>query len=247
MKAMILAAGIGSRLKPLTDKTPKALVKIGDYRMIDLCMAWLLKHGVTDFIINAHHLADQMMEWVMEKRWQGYNVEISLEEELLNTGGGLVKASPFFKGEESFILTAVDILTNLDLNSMIEQHRNNNNLVTLAVKKRKTSRDLLFDNEGLLAGWKHNETGEVKEVNGRSGVKGLGFSGVHVINTNLFPLVEEKGAFSIIDLYLRLAAVERIGAFDHSEGDWIEFGRVGMIKELVETEVFKKLCADLVD
>ncbi len=247
MKAMILAAGIGSRLKPLTDKTPKALVKIGDYRMIDLCMAWLLKHGITDFIVNAHHYADQIMEWVVEKKWEGYNVEVSFEEELLNTGGGLVKASPFFKGEEDFVLTAVDILTDLDLKSMIEQHKRDGNLVTLAVKSRETSRNLLFDKEGLLAGWKHKETQETKEVKGRNGVVGLGFSGVHVINKKLFSLIQEKGAFSIIDLYLRLAADEHIGAFDHSGGDWIEFGRAERIKELVETDTFKKLIADVIE
>lgn len=243
---MILAAGIGSRLKPLTDKTPKALVKIGNHKMIDLAFAYLLKHGVDEIIINVHHLADQLMEWVAEKRWEGYNVQISDETgELLNTGGGLLKASYFLKQGDDFVLMAVDILTDLDLSGMIKQHQESSSLVTLAVKERETSRNLLFDQEGYLAGWVHNQTGDTKLVKGRSADKALAFSGVHVISSEIFSLIEETGAFSIIDLYLRLARMQKIQKFDHSPTKWLEFGRAERISEIKDSPEFKNLIEGL--
>lgn len=247
MKAMILTAGIGSRLKPLTDNTPKALVKVGEYPMLDLAIAYLQKHGITEFVINVHHLADQMMEYAAEKRWQGVNISISNEtDELLNTGGGIKKAAPFFEGEENFIVMAVDVLTDLDLSVMIAQHKQSDALVTLAVKERKTSRSLMFDENGLLAGWKHNETGEKKLVEGREQIQGYGFSGIHVVNTKLFSLMEEQGAFSIVDLYLRLAATENIEMFNHTGDKWLEFGRAAQIKELVESEDFEHVVKGII-
>ena len=246
MKGMILTAGIGSRLKPLTDKTPKALVKIGDYKMIELALAYLHKHGVNEIIINVHHLADQLMEWVSEKRWEGYNISISNEtDKLLNTGGGLQKAAEFLKQDKNFVLMAVDILTNLDLTAMINQHIKSEVMATLAVKKRETSRNLLFDNNGQLAGWMHNQTGDKKLVSGRQSVKGFAFSGIHVINSGIFDLIEETGVFSIIDLYLRLAEYQPIKMYEHSDTDWLEFGRAERIPELVESETFKTLIAQI--
>ncbi len=246
MKGMVLAAGLGSRLRPLTDKTPKPLLRIGNYRMLDLTIDYLVKHGVTDIIINVHHLADQLMEYVAEKRWAGYRIEISDETKgLLNTGGGLVKAADFFRGENDFVLMASDILTDLNLAQMLEEHKNNKALVTLAVKQRTTSRDLLFDANGFLSGWKHNQTGEVRHVKGKTPVKGLGFSGIHVINSRLFSLVREEGAFSIIDLYLRLAEDESIRAFEHSDGKWLEFGRVESISNADSDPDFTGLIEEL--
>jgi N-acetyl-alpha-D-muramate 1-phosphate uridylyltransferase len=243
---MVLAAGMGSRLRPLTDKTPKPLLRVGDYRMLDMVIDYLAKHGVTDIIINVHHLADQLMEYVAEKRWEGYRIEISDEtKELLNTGGGLVKASEFFKGEKDFVLMASDILTDLNLTQMIEEHIGQNALVTLAVKQRTTSRDLLFDTSGNLSGWKHNQTGEVRGVKGKMPVKGLGFSGIHVINSRLFDLILEEGAFSIIDLYLRLAESENIRAFEHSDGKWLEFGRIETISDAGSNPDFSDLLKGL--
>jgi NDP-sugar pyrophosphorylase family protein len=246
MKAMILTAGVGSRLKQLTENTPKALVKIGEHRMLDLAIAYLQKHGVDEFIINVHHLADQLMEYVAAKRWEGYNISISDEtNELLNTGGGLKKAAPFFKEDEDFVLMAVDILTDLDLSGMIATHKQSDALVSLAVKERKTSRNLMFDADGNLAGWRHNESGETKIVAGRQQLIGYGFSGIHVINQRIFSLIKEVGPFSIIDLYLRLASTEAIKMFDHSNGRWMEFGRVEKISEQTTSEEFKSLLASL--
>jgi MurNAc alpha-1-phosphate uridylyltransferase len=246
MRGMILAAGLGSRLKPLTDKTPKPLLQVGDFRMLDLILAFLHKHGVDELIINVHHLADQMMEYVIEKRWEGLKIEISDEtEQLLNTGGGMLKASDFLKQDKDFVLMASDILTDLNLSEMIAQHRKNKSLATLAVKERKTSRDLMFDSNNCLSGWKNNQTGEVKEPKGRLPEKSLGFSGIHVLNSSLFEKIIEKGAFSIIDLYLRLAETECIKAYDHSGGKWLEFGRLENIENARETPEFKYLTREL--
>ena len=243
---MILTAGLGTRLKPLTDKVPKPLLYTGDFRMLDLCVAYLKKYGIDEIIINVHHLADQLMEYVAEKRWEGYRIEISDETtELMNTGGGLNKASWFFGGEKDFVLMASDILTDLNLTQVINQHKESGALVTLAVKERKTSRDLLFDEEGYLAGWKNNQTGEIKNVAGRKGIKGLGFSGIHIINTALFDKFIETGAFSIIDAYLRLAETEKIMAFEHSEGKWLEFGRIENIENALKNPDFVELVRSL--
>lgn len=246
MKGMILTAGLGTRLKPLTDKTPKPLLNVGAHNMLDLCVAFLLKHGVNELIINVHHLADQLMEYVAQKRWEGLKIEISDEtNELMNTGGGLNKASWFFDGEKDFVLMASDVLTDLNLSAMIDKHVNSKSLVTLAVKERKTSRDLLFDSMGLLAGWKNNQTGETKSVPGKIGSKALGFSGIHVINTLLFNKFIETGGFSIIDAYLRLAEFEKIMAYDHSDGKWMEFGRIENIENAVKNPDFIELVGKL--
>jgi MurNAc alpha-1-phosphate uridylyltransferase len=246
MKGMILTAGLGTRLKPLTDKTPKPLLKVGDYNMLDYSIAFLRKHGIEEIIINVHHLADQLMEYVMEQRWNGLKIEISDEtSELMNTGGGLVMASWFFKGEKDFVLMSSDILTDLDLTAMIHQHIDSDVLATLAVKDRKTTRDLMFDSEGLLAGWKNNQTGETKMVAGKNGVISLGFSAVHIISTSIFEKFTETGAFSITDAYLRLAETEKIKAFNHSDGKWLEFGRIENIENAIKNPDFGLLVGSL--
>lgn len=239
---MILTAGLGTRLKPLTNKIPKPLIPVAGRPMLDYAVEFLLKHGVNEIVINVHHLADQLMEYVMEKRWQGIKMDISDEtNELLNTGGGLKHASWFFNGETDFVLMASDVLTDLNLSAMIQQHKDSDSLVTLAVKERETSRDLMFDADGNLAGWKHHSTGETKMVRGKQPLKGLGFSGIHVINSRLFSLLVEEGAFSIIDLYLRLAETEKIKAYNHSDGQWMEFGRLENIEGIEKNPDFIKL------
>lgn len=246
MKGMILTAGLGTRLKPLTDKTPKALVKVGEFSMLDMAIMYLKKHGVDELIINVHHYADQLMEYVAEKRWQGFKIDISNEtDKLLNTGGGLLKAAPFFNNSPHFVLMAVDVLTDLNLTDMIAQHENTQALVTLGVKERATSRSLLFNNQGELAGWRHNQTGEVKSISGKTGNNGYGFSGIHVISSKIFDLITETWEFSIIDLYLRLAETQKIMAFNHSGGTWMEFGRTENIEKAKNDPNFVRLIENL--
>lgn len=246
MKGMILTAGLGTRLKPLTDTTPKALVKVGGHTLLDLCLAYLRKHGVNEIIINVHHFADQLMEVVAQKRWEGVHIEISNEtDQLMNTGGGFQKARWFLEKDDDFVLMAVDILTNLDLTAMITQHKLQNALATLAVKKRSTSRNLMFDNKGLLAGWKHIASGETKLVEGKLPELGFGFSGIHVLNKSIFDLITETGSFSIVDMYLRLAETYDIQSFEHSNDLWLEFGRVQNIENAWENKNFIPLVQQL--
>lgn len=243
---MILTAGLGTRLKPITNSIPKALVPVAGIPMLELCLEYLKKHGVDEFIINVHHLADQLMEYTAKKRWEGYNIEISDETDMLmNTGGGLNKAAALLSEGDDFVLMAVDVLTNLNLKSMWEEHKNQGALVSLAVKSRETSRGLLFDSNGCLAGWRNNATGEEKSVSGRTPKLAYGFSGVHIVNPAIFDLIKEKGAFSIIDLYLRLAQTEKIKAFDHSSGDWMEFGRVENIENIDKNKTFLSILEEI--
>lgn len=242
MKGMILAAGIGTRLRPLTDHMPKALVSLGDYSMMDLAIAFLLKHGIDEIVINAHHFAQQLIDYANLKNSQGYKISISDESNLLlDTGGGLKNAAPFFQGEHDFVLMAVDILSDLDLTAMIAQHNRNKSLATLAVRTRETSRSLLFDQQGNLAGWRNNQSGEQKNVQGRTPEQAYGFSGIHLLNTRIFSLMKETGAFSIIDLYLRLAEMENIKMFDHTEGLWLEFGRAEKLPSILASDEYKSI------
>ncbi len=242
MKAMILAAGTGTRLRPLTDHTPKALVSLGEYSMMDIAIGFLHKHGVDDIVINVHHFAQQLIDYAQSKNRQGYKIAISDESNLLlDTGGGLKKAAPFFEGEQDIVLMAVDVLTDLNLTAMIAQHKSNEVLATLAVQKRETSRSLLFDRQKYLAGWRNNQSGEQKKVPGRMADEAFGFSGIHLLNTRIFSLMIEEGAFSIVDLYLRLAEKEKINLFDHSDGLWLEFGRAEKLPITIASQEFKSI------
>lgn len=246
MKAMILAAGMGTRLQPLTEHTPKALIEVGGHTMLDISLAFLRKHGINDIIINVFHLAEKLKKYAKLKEKEGFNIDISNETgELLDTGGGLKKASWFFEGEEDFVLLAVDVLTDLDLNAMILNHQKNRALATLAVKERNTSRNLLFDSSDMLAGWKNNQTGEIKNVQGKLPQKALGFSGIHVINTKLFELIDHNNPFSITNFYLEQAHNQKIIAFEHSDGIWLEFGRIENITDAEKNPDFQKVIRGL--
>ncbi len=227
---MILAAGLGTRLKPLTNTKPKALLDVLNRPMLDYTLAYLIKHGIKDIIINIHHHSEQLYDFIVHaKNKYQVNIEISDEnDELLNTGGGLNKASWFLKGEEPFVLAAVDIFTDLDLTSMIRFHKEKNPLVTLAVKQRDTSRSLMFDENYQLTGWRDNRTLEEKIVReGKNYAEySLGFSGVHILSPKIFELFTEQGAFSIIDAYLRLAKENKVLGFRHDRSQWMEFGRI---------------------
>ena len=154
MKAMILAAGLGTRLKPLTDKIPKALLMINDKPLLFYIINKLKQAGVNEIILNVHHHAEQIIDFLKENNHFNISVEISNEEDLLDTGGGLKKAGYFFDDGNPFLLHNVDVISSIDLTEMINHHNNQRNLVTLAVKRRKTSRYLLFDSNEQLVGWK---------------------------------------------------------------------------------------------
>ena len=233
MRAMVLAAGLGTRLRPLTDHRPKALVEVGGRTLLEITLARLDSFGIREVIVNVHHFADMIVDYLKANKNFGMHVEISREEDvLLDTGGGLKKAAYFFlqnsqSPEEPFILHNVDVISTIDLHRMAQFHSENHALATLAVQERPTSRYLLFDEQLQLCGRKSGKDGQAELVRSSSRPKALAFSGIHVISPRLFSLMTEEGVFSIIAPYLRLAAQgEKIIAFRSDEYQWRDLGRL---------------------
>lgn len=227
MRAMILAAGLGTRLRPLTDDRPKALVEINGRTLLEITLARLSSFGIREVIVNAHHFAGKMIECLQANDNFGMRVEVSREDELLDTGGGLKKAEHFFlqdRSGEPFILHNVDVLSSIDLNKMIAFHRERQALATLAVQQRETSRPLLFDDQLRLGGRKSQDDNRTLALAARC--QELAFCGIHVISPRIFEVMTEKGAFSIIDSYLRLAdRGEKILAFRADRYYWRDVGK----------------------
>lgn len=228
MKAMVLAAGMGTRLRPLTDSHPKALVEINGRTLLEITLARLREFGVTDVVVNVHHFADLVVPYLAGKDNFGMNVEISREDVLLETGGGLKKAAWFFLGDgrdEPFLLHNVDVISDIDLARMVEFHRSQRALATLAVQERKSSRQLLFDQEGLLCGRRFVNEDRTELVRQAEPLCPLAFCGVHVISPRMLEMMSEDGAFSIIESYLRLASGgERFVAFRADGAYWRDLG-----------------------
>lgn len=223
---MILAAGFGNRLRPLTDRVPKALVEVGGVTMIERVARRLIAAGADRLIVNVHHHADQIRRFLTERGGFGADVRISDEPGApLETGGGLARAAPHFRREAPFFLHNVDIITGLDLEAMYRAHQESAPLATLAVSGRTSSRLLRFDDEGLQARV-DARTGAVEEARPRRGAtRDRAFAGVHVISPEIFALLPEEGAYSILAPYLRLtAAGRRILPFDMGDALWLEIG-----------------------
>ena len=239
MKAMILAAGLGTRLRPLTDDRPKALVEISGRTLLEITLWRLREFGVNEVIVNVHHFADMVVDYLAQHNNFGMRVEISREDELLDTGGGLKKAAWFFledsDGSEPFLLHNVDVLSTIDFGGMLQLHQENGALATLAVQKRETSRYLLFDEDEELCGRKGGRHQAAEMVRPAANVQTLAFSGVHVISPRLLPLISESGVFSIISTYLRLASQgESILAFHADDYYWRDLGRAENIAQAEE-------------
>ena len=242
MKAMILAAGLGTRLRPLTDDRPKALVEVGGRPLLDITLSRLRVFGVREVIINVHHFADMVVDYLKMNDNFGMRIEISREDLLLDTGGALKKAAWFFledssRLDEPFILHNVDAISTIDLELMVQFHVEHQALATLAVQERETSRYLLFDEKlrlcgrrtaseqahgAPLGGW----TGEAPVPTQAHPLRALAFSGIHVISPRIFSMMTEEGVFSIIASYLRLAAQgENILALGADKYYWRDLGR----------------------
>ena len=232
MRAMVLAAGLGTRLRPLTNDRPKALVEIGGRTLLELTLAHLALSGVRDVIINVHHFADLVIQYLKANNNFGMQVEISREELLLDTGGGLKKASWFFlqapdRVDEPFILHNVDVVSTIDFHRLLDFHNENRALATLAVQERESSRYLLFDDQGELCGRRIGRDQEPELVRSSPELQTLAFSGIHVISPRLLTDMTEEGVFSIIATYLRLAGQgEKILAFRADEYYWRDLGKV---------------------
>jgi NDP-sugar pyrophosphorylase family protein len=227
MKAMVLAAGLGTRLHPLTNDRPKALVEVGGRTMLEIVLERLRDSGVCEVIVNVHHYADMVMEYLRAHENFGMRIEVSREEELLDTGGGLKKAAWFFlENDEPFLVHNVDVVSTIDLAALVRAHNDRQALATLAVQDRTTSRYLLFDGEGQLCGRRAGLDGTPEMVRDCVDARALAFAGIHVLSPRLLPRMSEEGAFSIIRTYLRLAGEgERVLAFHADEYQWRDLGR----------------------
>ena len=231
MKAMILAAGLGTRLRPLTDTRPKSLVELSGRTLLEITLTRLCTFGVTEVIINVHHFADQVIDYLKSKSNFGLRIEISREEILLDTGGGLKKASWFFlEGrknlDEPFLLHNVDVISSIDFTRMLQFHNEHHALATLAVQSRDSSRQLLFNNDLQLSGRRAGRDQETEIVRPSPHLQPLAFSGIHLISPRLLPMLNEEGIFSIIPSYLRLSAQgEKILAFRADDYYWRDLGR----------------------
>ena len=242
-RAMILAAGLGTRFKPWTDQHPKALALVNGKSLLQRNIEWLQQSGIREVIVNVHHFADQIIDTIASNKGWGSQITISDEQdEVLETGGGLVKAGWYFKGSP-FVLVNVDILTDLNLHQMLDQHRLGQCLATLAVTNRGTSRYFLFDEHENLCGWRNTKTGEEKgpvlnfSDAQKKTVLQKAFSGIHVIDPALLSKITRTGKFSMVDVYLDLAQKEQIRFFDHSGSKLVDVGRTESV--IVAEKLFK--------
>lgn len=236
---MILAAGLGTRLRPLTDDCPKALVEVAGRSLLEIALTRLRAFGIREVIVNTHHYADMILKYLEANDNFGMRIEVSREEVLLDTGGGLKKAAHFFlehygSSHEPFILHNVDVISTIDLGRMMRFHMEQDALATLAVQDRTTSRYLLFDEHGQLCGRRAGREGNIEWAQSALEAKALAFSGIHVISPHLLAKMEEEGAFSIIAAYMHLAAQgEKIIAFRADEYYWRDLGRAEDVLQAV--------------
>jgi len=242
MKAMILAAGLGTRLRPLTENRPKALVEVGGRTMLEITLARLRSFGIHDVIVNVHHFADLVLQYLKARNNFGMRIAVSQEDVLLDTGGALKKAAYFFSGNseqstEPFILHNVDVISTIDIGRMVQFHSENQALATLAVQDRETSRYLLFDQQLQLCGRQSglDRKPELVRSSPAGKMQALAFSGIHVISPRFLGMMTEEGIFSIITSYLRLAAKgEKILAFQVDEYYWRDLGKPENVRQAAQ-------------
>ena len=232
MRAMILAAGLGTRLRPLSDTRPKALVEINGRTLLEITLARLRSFGIQEVIVNVHHFADMMVEHLKAKKNFGMHIELSREDVLLDTGGGLKKAAPFLleSDADEFVVHNVDVISSIDLERMREVHRKANALATLAVQERTSSRQLLFDEALQLCG-RQAKGQQPDAARPAATTRALAFCGIHVISRRIFPLLTEEGVFPIVPAYLRLAAAGQvIQGFPADAYSWRDLGTLENIE-----------------
>jgi len=232
MKAMIFAAGLGTRLKPFTDHHPKALAVVNNKTLLQRNIEYLKSFGFTEFVLNVHHFPEQIISFLREHHNFGCKIIISDETDaLLETGGGLKKAAPYLKGSQPFLVMNVDMLTNLNIGSLITFHQSNKSLATLAVTGRATSRYFLFNEKNELCGWRNTKANEEKIIRKEVALIPKAFSGIHIIEPVIFEYIKREGKFSIVDVYLELCVANKITGFDHSSDILIDVGRPESIAE----------------
>ena len=223
---MIFSAGLGTRFKPWTDTHPKALATVNGKSLLQRNIEYLRQYGITDVVVNVHHFPEQIIEAIKVNKGWDSNVVISDEsDEVLETGGGLMKARHLLESYKIFISVNVDILTNLDLNKLMAFHQQHKPLVTFGVTNRKSSRVLLFDNDNRLCGWKNLQTGQEKISIDKPNLVEKAYSCIVIYQPEIFSLIKQTGKFSIMDTYLDLAAEHVILGYDHSGDDLVDVGK----------------------
>jgi NDP-sugar pyrophosphorylase family protein len=248
---MVFAAGLGTRLRPLTDDRPKALVEIAGRTMLKITLSRLRAFGIREVIVNVHHFADAILEYLKTNNNFGMRVEVSREEVLLDTGGGLKRAAYFFledssRSEEPIILHNVDVLSTIDLRRLLEFHAERQPLATLAVQNRRASRYLLFDDHLQLCGRRFERDGKTELVRSSPPTQDWAFCGIHVISPRLLAMMTEEGVFSIIASYLRLAAQEeKVLAFRADEYYWRDLGTPESVLQATQDLEHTRLAFDM--
>ena len=235
MKAMIMAAGMGTRLGRITESIPKALVDINGKSALHIAVETCARFGFDDIIVNIHHFADLIEEEADNLTRLGYRISISDERKmLLETGGGLFKAKDFFD-TSPFLLYNADILTDLDIGALYRFHLQKNGLATLAVRNRIGNRYFLVNDDGILSGWCNNATGErIITRNAEKELTEIAFSGLHIINPEIFNYMNE-GIYTMTSLYLNLAHLHKIYTFGCDDGYWFDIGTPGNLDEARKT------------
>lgn len=234
MKAMIFSAGLGTRFKPWTDHHPKALARINGKSLLQRNIEYLQQYRIQEVVVNVHHFADQIESAIQASNGWGSKVYISDERnEVLETGGGLLKAEALLGDQQRFLSCNVDILTDLDISRLLAFHETNRPLISFGVTNRPSSRQFLFNRSMQLCGWKNNTTGEVRISRDEHELTPLSYSCVVVFEPEIFPLMRKhgfSGKFSLTDVYLRLAAEHTILGFDHSGDRFIDVGKPEAVK-----------------
>jgi NDP-sugar pyrophosphorylase family protein len=229
---MIFAAGLGTRLRPLTIDKPKALIELAGKTLLQMAIEKVSSAGYQDIVINIHHLGEQIIKFLELNKNFGLNISISDErEQLLDTGGGIKKAAYLLSGSEPFLVYNVDVLSNIDLQALRLYHESRGGVATLAVRERKASRYLVFDENMALTGWKNIVTGEEKISRNSIQQKIYAFSGIQIIDPSVFSLIFESGSFSLISLYLRLAQTQSIFGYIDNSSHWMDLGKPDQLKE----------------
>ena len=229
MKAMLFSAGLGTRLYPLTKDKPKALAPFAGTTLLGYNLKFLSSQGINSFIINTHHFAGKIENYLKKNDFFGLDITISYEEELLDTAGGVAKIRDKIN-EDQLLLYNVDVVSNIDIEKMYNYHCDNRTDITLAIRNRSTSRFLLFDDNNVMTGWKNENTGELKRCNEKEEYNKFAFSGITILNTDILNeigIIEKK---SLINFYLDICKNRKILAFNHDDNFWFDCGSMEKLK-----------------
>ncbi len=225
-QAMIFSAGLGTRFKPWTDHHPKPLAIVNGKPLLQRNIEYLQQYGITNVVVNVHHFADQVINAINQNNGWGSNIIISDEtSEVLETGGGLLKATPLLSRDQPFITLNADFLTDLNINDLISYHKHKKGLISFGITNRKSSRNFLFDDDMRLCGWINNSTGEKRISIDKPNLKPMAYSCVVVFEPATLDLIPQKGKFSIVDTYLSLAAQHHIYGYDHTGDKLVDVGK----------------------